>query len=331
AGVNGPHQAPPIVSMNSTSEVTAALKHQAQAAGFGLVGVAPAVRPEGFERLRDWLSRGFAGRMEYLEKRREAYEHPENVLPAVRSVVMLGMNYRTADPPPLLPGQGRVSRYAWGQTDYHDLLRERLRLLSDWLHAQRPGCKTRGVVDTAPLLERDFARLAGLGWLGKNTLLINKRAGSYFFLAGLLTDLVLEYDEPHERHHCGTCTRCLEACPTDAFPEPGVLDATKCISYLTIELKGPIPGPLRSGIGDWLFGCDICQDVCPWNRKAPVAREKAFEPQADLDPANAATLLRMSPQEFDARFRHTPFSRPGRAGLLRNAAIVLGNSGDPSV
>ncbi len=223
---------------------------------------------------------------------------------------------------------GRVARYAWGTADYHDLLRTKLRQLSDFLHAQRPGCTTRGVVDTAPLLERDFARLAGLGWFGKNTMLLNKRAGSWLLLAGLLTDVELEADAPHETSHCGTCTRCLDVCPTQAFPEPYVLDARKCISYLTIELKGPIPPDLRDGIGEWLFGCDLCQDVCPWNRKAPQSLEPAFQPQPDLNPADCIAILRMSREQFQQRFANTPLDRPGFDGLRRNAAIVLGNRGD---
>ena len=223
---------------------------------------------------------------------------------------------------------GRVARYAWGTADYHDLLRDKLRLLSDFLHAQRPGCTTRGVVDTAPLLERDFARLAGLGWFGKNTMLLNKRAGSWLLLAGLLTDVELEADAPHETSHCGTCTRCLDVCPTQAFPEPYVLDARKCISYLTIELKGPIPQDLRDGVGEWLFGCDLCQDVCPWNRKAPQSVEPAFQPQPDLNPADCIAILRMSREQFQQRFDNTPLDRPGFDGLRRNAAIVLGNRGD---
>jgi epoxyqueuosine reductase len=160
-------------------------------------------------------------------------------------------------------------------------------------------------------------------------MLIHKRLGSWLFLAGLLTDLELEYDHPHETAHCGTCTRCLEACPTDAFPEPYVLDARRCISYLTIEIRDqPIPHDLREGLGQWLFGCDICQDVCPWNRKAPVSGEPAFQPVRDLNPPDAVALLRMSEDDFQQRFGHTPLARPGRAGLLRNACIVLGNAGD---
>ncbi|HUG93152.1 MAG TPA: tRNA epoxyqueuosine(34) reductase QueG [Planctomycetaceae bacterium] len=305
------------------------LKAEARRLEFDLVGIAPALAPAGFHSFLEWLEHGYDGEMDYLRRRQDAYRHPRGVLNTVRSVVMLGMNYRTAEPQSARAHAGLISRYAWGDGDYHDVLRERLRRLAGFLHDRAPGCRTRGVVDTAPLLERDFARLAGLGWFGKNTMLINKRAGSWLFLAGLLTDLELDCDQPHESSHCGTCTRCLDACPTGAFPEPCVLDARRCISYLTIELRDrPIPAELREGVGQWLFGCDICQEVCPWNRKAPASGEPAFQPRADLHPADAIELLRLNADEFHTRFAHTPLARPGRAGLLRNACIVLGNAGD---
>ncbi len=187
-----------------------------------------------------------------------------------------------------------------------------------------PTVAVRGVVDTAPLLEREFAQLAGLGWVGKNTLLLNRRHGSWFFLAALLLDCELAYDAAFAADHCGTCTACLDACPTQAFPRPYVLDATRCISYLTIERRGAIPLELRAGLGEWLFGCDICQDVCPWNRKA-AAGEADFEPQPTLNPASLSDLFELSDEAFRRRFRHTPLWRARRRGLLRNAAIALGN------
>ena len=315
---------------NEVGELTRALKTEARRIGFELVGVAPAVSPPGLPKLHEWLAAGFAGEMQYLPRRAAAYEHPRHVSASVRSVVMLAMNYRTEEPQTAGANEGRVARYAWGTADYHDLLRERLRQLSDFLHEQRPGCTTRGVVDTAPLLERDFARLAGLGWFGKNTMLIHKRAGSWLLLAGLLTDLELDADAPHETSHCGTCTRCLDVCPTQAFPAPYVLDARKCISYLTIELKTSIPLALRDGVGEWLFGCDLCQEVCPWNRKSPRSAEPAFQPESDLNSIDAIALLRMTRSQFDARFALSPLARPGFDGLRRNAAIVLGNCGDSS-
>lgn len=267
--------------------------------------------------------------MGYLERRQDAYASPESILSGARSLVMVALNYAADSSSQMQPGDGRVSRYAWGLRDYHDVLRERLRALADALHELSPGCRTRVVVDTAPLLERDFARRAGLGWFGKNTMLLNRRLGSWFFLGALLTDVALEPDAPQSTAHCGTCTRCLDACPTDAFVAPYVLDARKCISYLTIELRGrPIPDELRAGLGDWLFGCDVCQDVCPWNRKAPTTNEPAFQPRSDLHPADCARLLSLSDAQFDAQFGDTPLARAGRAGIVRNACLVLGNSGD---
>ncbi len=317
---------------DATHELATAVKAEAFRLGFDLAGIAPAVSAEGFAHLAEWLDCGFAGEMEYLPRRRDAYRHPSGVLPDVRSLVVVAMNYRTADPPEAVaPGQGRVARYAWGTADYHDVLRERLQRLARFLHQRVPGCRTRTAVDTAPLLERDFARRAGLGWFGKNTLLINKRLGSWLFLGALLTDVELAPDAPHESAHCGTCTRCLDACPTDAFPEPYVLDATKCISYLTIELRDrPIPNEFREGVGEWLFGCDVCQDVCPWNRKAPASAEERFQPRSDLRLAQCRELLTLSEAQFQERFGHTPLERPKRGGLLRNACVVLGNARDRS-
>jgi epoxyqueuosine reductase len=266
--------------------------------------------------------------MQYLTDRAAAYEHPSHVLEGVRSVVLLAMNYRTVEPAgvagELPPGAGRVSRYAWG-IDYHDVIRKRLNTLAEWLRRQFPSACVRGVVDTAPLLEREFAQLAGLGWIGKNTLLLNKQLGSWFFLAALLTDVELDYDQPFAADHCGTCRACLDACPTGAFVDAYVLDARRCISYLTIELRDSIPHDLRSGIGDWVFGCDVCQDVCPWNHRAPRTTEPAFQPLDGADPLELTALFDLDETAFRARFRNTPLWRAKRRGLLRNAAIALGN------
>jgi epoxyqueuosine reductase len=240
---------------------------------------------------------------------------------------MLAMVYRTQQAQPVTTGAGRVASYAWGQQDYHDLIHDRLKQLRQHLETQVPGALVRGVVDTAPLLEREFAQLAGLGWIGKNTLLLNKEAGSWFFLAALLTDQELVYDEPSETDHCGTCRACLDACPTDAFPQPYVLDATRCISYLTIELRDHIPTQLRRGMGDWVFGCDICQDVCPWNSDTPASHEAGLQPLDPLNPLALHELFELDDESFRARFRRSPLWRSKRRGILRNAAIVLGNQG----
>jgi epoxyqueuosine reductase len=304
------------------------IKDQARGLGFELVGIAPATEADGLERLEAWLEQGFAGEMTYMERHAAARRHPRAILPEVRSVVMVGMNYyQPESASKTLPRFGRVARYARGD-DYHDVLRARLKRLLDWVRKEAPACRGRGVVDTAPLLERDFARRAGLGWFGKNTMLLNKRLGSYFFLGALLLDLQLEPDPAHETRHCGTCTACLDACPTQAFVGPGQLDARRCISYLTIEVKGPIDAGLREGIGDWVFGCDVCQEVCPWNRKAPAATEPAFHARPELEAIDLEELLGLSESEFRRRFAGTALMRSKRRGLLRNAALVLGNQMD---
>ncbi len=306
------------------------LKQQARALGFEMAGIAPATEADGFDRLRDWLDRGFAGTMDYMHRHGEARRHPSSILSDVRSVLMVGMNYRPAGEPgadALNSPTGRVARYARG-TDYHDVLRERLNRLLDWLRQERPDCLGRGVVDTAPLLERDFARRAGLGWFGKNTMLLNKRLGSYFFIGALLVNLELAADAPHIASHCGTCTACLDACPTSAFAGPGQLDARRCISYLTIEHKGAIAPELRAGLGDWVFGCDVCQEVCPWNRKAPPGTEPALQARPELERLDLIEVLGLSEEEFRRRFRGTALWRTKRRGLVRNAALVLGNTAD---
>ena len=313
------------------------VKQRARELGFELVGIAPASAADGFDRLRAWLDQGCAGEMNYLHRHVEARRDPSSILPDVHSVVMVGMNYhvRESQREQLTPQRttgrptGRVARYALGE-DYHDVLRRRLNQLLAWVQSEVPGCRGRGVVDTAPLLERDFARRAGLGWFGKNTMLLNKRLGSYFFLGALLLDVKLQPDPAHDTTHCGTCTACLDACPTQAFLSAGLLDARRCISYLTIELQGSIPTEFRAPMADWVFGCDICQEVCPWNRKAPGTTEAAFERRGDLEHVDLVVLLSLSPEEFQRRFRGTALTRAKRRGLLRNAAIVLGNQGDPA-
>lgn len=308
------------------------LTREAVRLGFARMGIAPAVPPPRQEMFQAWLDRGFAGAMQgWLERHATLRADPALLLPGVRSVIMLATDHAlgpVAAALPSPPGRGRVARYAWAD-DYHDLLRSRVNDLAAWLERRVPGCRTRGVVDSAPLAEREFAWLAGLGWFGKNTMLIDSRAGSYFLLTALLTDLDLPAAVPVQVDHCGTCTACLDACPTQAFVEPRVLDASRCVSGLTIEDHGPIPEPLRTGLGDWVFGCDICQEVCPWNRHAPGSTEPAFQPRAGETTLSLADLLRLDEPGFRRRFRGTPLWRAKRRGLLRSAAIALGNRPDP--
>jgi len=306
--------------------LTKSLKQEAARLGFDVSGACAAVTPTGFHQFVDWLDQGFAGEMNYLEDRKEAYEHPSNVLPGAMSILMLGLNYQTAPAVQATSGKGRIARYAWSNVDYHDLVHKKLKQLKRFVKELDPSIGVRGVVDTAPLLEREFAELAGIGWRAKNTLLINKTAGSWFFLAALLLDVPLQYDEPMVTNHCGTCTACIDACPTDAFVKPHVLDATQCISYLTIEHRTAVPTALRSKMQDWILGCDICQEVCPWNRKAPLSQEADFQPIDGHNPIELRSLFQLTDDQFRERFRKTPLWRPKRRGILRNAAIALGNT-----
>lgn len=310
---------------------TASLEHlakaQAYGLGFDLCGIAalgPAVTAGAFD---DWLRSGYDGDMTYLGRLADVRRDTRRPHPGVTHALVVGMNYGGTQP------GGPVARYARGD-DYHDVMRAKLRELHAWLES-RVGrdIDARAYVDTGPILERDLARRAGLGWIGKNTLLISPALGSCFFIGALFVALELEPDEPFDADRCGRCTRCLDACPTHAFVSPRVLDARRCISYLTIESREAMPEPLRPLVGEALYGCDICQDVCPWNVKfARDAREPAFAPRVMLAGTDAPTLARailpMSPQQYAAAFARSPMKRAKLAGLKRNAAIVLGNAGD---
>jgi epoxyqueuosine reductase len=309
--------------------LTAALKQEARRLGFDLVGAAPAIEPPSLGHFHRWLADGFAGQMGYLASRAAAYEHPSRVLEGTRSLLMLAMNYRTVDPVPPGAGQGTIARYAWGQ-DYHDVLRRRLRALADFHRRLVPGATVRGVVDTAPLLERDFARLAGLGWIGKNTMLINRRLGSWLVLAALLTSETLACDTPQTKGYCGTCRKCLEACPTGALVAPYRLDARRCISYLTIESREPVPEELRALLGPRVFGCDACQEVCPWNRRAPITAEPAFQPGEGMNPVDLAEIAGLGEAPFRRRFRSTALLRAGHRALACRAALLLGHRPEPA-
>jgi epoxyqueuosine reductase len=304
------------------------IKAKATALGFDLVGITSAEPLAHGGRFRAWVAQGFAGKMGYMSRDVEKRVDPSCVLPEVRSIVVLGMNYYTSPAmPEASPGRGWMSRYAWGQ-DYHTVLRDKLAALVVFIRdLEGADVQARWYVDTGPILERELAWRAGLGWPGKNTNLINRRVGSWLFLGAILLDRELVYDAPATAH-CGTCTRCLVACPTGALVAPGVLDARRCISYVTIELRGAIPRELRPLMGTHIFGCDICQAVCPWNRKAPVSSEPAFLPRAGFAAPELLPLLRLSEDEFRARFRGSPITRAKRRGLLRNVAVALGNLQD---
>ena len=293
--------------------------------GFTLTGFARIQStPEG-DFYPEWLQRGYAGEMHYLERQKDSRMNPQSVLPGARSVIVCAINYHTDHPLTAHdPSRAWISRYAWS-ADYHDTLQEKLRQLARWIETNGTA-HTKTYVDTGPLTERVFARYAGIGWFGKNTCIINQNAGSWLFLGCILTDLEFPPDMPPP-DRCGSCTRCLDACPTDAFVAPYVLDSRKCISYTTIELRGAIPEDARAGIGHHLFGCDICQDVCPWNRKATPSTELAFEPKPGLLWPQLETLLDWSEDEWRTAIRGTPLKRAKVKGLLRNLMVVVGNSG----
>ena len=286
--------------------------------GFELAGIAPAFPAPDFSRYADWVARGMAGEMRYLTDRRaEVRRDVGNLLPSARSVICVGKLYNTPDPP-RQPGDARISRYAWGK-DYHLTMRAALERVVVQL-LQRESFDYKLCVDTAPLLERSFARQAGLGWIGKNTCLINEPLGSWFFLGEIITSLDLEPGSPPP-DRCGSCTRCIEACPTHALvpsSDGWTLDARRCISYLTIELRGAIPEELHAGMGDLVFGCDICQDVCPWNVRAPVTEDPDFTGTA----IPIAELAQLSPEGFREHFKDSPIARATYSGLMRNVAIA---------
>lgn len=321
---------PMALDLDAAATVAAELRAEAVRIGFSRIGIAGGIEPPHHREFQGWLSRGLAGPMtEWLARHEPLRRSAAALLDGVRSVVMLATDHPAPPPAPLPPGRGRVARYALGD-DYHDLLRDRVNRLGAWLEARVPGGRTRGVVDSAPIAERDFAWLAGLGWFGKNTMLIDPSAGSYFLLTAFLTDVPLPADEPLMTDHCGTCTACLDACPTGALPEPGVLDATRCIAALTVEHHGPIPVELRPGMGEWIFGCDICQEVCPWNRHAPGSNEPSLQPRSGEATLPLADVLALDEAGFRRRFRGSPVKRAKRSGLFRSAAIALGNRPDPA-
>jgi epoxyqueuosine reductase len=334
--------------LKQISEITVLIKHAANDAGFELAGIAPVRDFDELKYFPDWIERGHAGEMKYMEARDEAGQLKRASLrssaPWARSVIVCAINYNTAHPYSTQvddSDRGWISRYAWSHEDYHDSVMRRLRAVEerlldavgprgqDALAADRktPALQTRCYADTGPLVERVYAKYAGVGWIGKNTCILNQKLGSWLFLGVILTSLELQPDMPAP-DRCGSCTRCIEACPTDALIAPYQLDSNKCISYLTIEKRGSIPEDMREGLGRQVFGCDICQDVCPWNRKAPATSTPEFQAREGLVNPALEWLAEMNAEEFREQFRASPVRRTKRSGLRRNAVIAMGNSGN---
>lgn len=298
-------------------EQAAAIKRRATALGFAAAGVTTLEPNAHAAELDRWLAAGYAGTMTYLHRQAEKRRDPRRVMPGARSAVVTLTNY--------FHGTARhgVAQYAWS-SDYHDVLGTRLEQVATAIREVVPGAKTRCYLDAGPVPERELAQRAGLGWIGKNMMLIQPEIGSFTFIGVVLTDAALAPDQPFDADRCGTCRRCLDACPTNAFPEPHVLDATRCISYLTIEHRGAFNEEQRGHVGNWIFGCDVCQDVCPWNESfAQATSDAAFAPRAEVRAPELTALLEMDDDAFTRRYGDTPFARPGRAGMRRNAAAVL--------
>jgi len=315
-------EAPPALT---AAERSARIKRRARELGFDGAGVADLAPVPHAEALDRWLSEGMAGTMRYMHRQAARRRQPARIVPGTTRAVVVTRNHYSPDPPPV-SGAGRVAKYARGP-DYHGTLEQPLRALAEFTTSLGPaGTIARPFVDVGPVPERELAQRAGLGWIGKNTMLIDPRRGSFLFLAAVLTDLDAAVDRPFVADRCGTCTRCLDACPTDAFRGPRTLDATRCIAYLTIEHRGDTPPDLAAASGDWIFGCDVCQDVCPWNSK--FARPS---PGVDLsmDPDRGwialDRLAALTRSEFDALFGETPLARPGLDGMRRNARVAAQN------
>jgi epoxyqueuosine reductase len=301
----------------------------AREVGFDLVGIAGTTAPPELAFFAEWVRRGNAGEMTYLTSQVAKRSDLKAAFPWARSLICVGLQYDTPHPYSTeIPAErGWISRYAWGD-DYHDVMKTMLEEVVVRLRDEIPPFEARTYVDTGPLVERTWAAAAGLGAWGKNTCLLHPEHGSWFFLGEIVTDLDLPPDGLRA-DMCGSCTACLEACPTGALPSPYVLDATRCLSYLTIELKGPIPEPQREGVGRHVFGCDICQDVCPWNRKRRRRGGTRFEPRPGNAGPDLAGLAALDDETFRERFRRSPVKRAKRRGLLRNVAVALGNSAEP--
>ena len=324
--------------LNQITKIVDLVKQTAHHVGFELAGIAPIRDFAELKHYPEWIAAGHAGEMKYMESRDEAGQLKRASLrsaaPWARSVIVCAINYNTSHPYSTQvddPDRGWISRYAWSREDYHEAVMRRLRVVEKSLRdavGETTPLHTRCYVDTGPLVERVYAKYAGVGWIGKNTCILNQKLGSWLFLGVILSSLELEPDLPAP-DRCGSCTRCIEACPTEALIAPYQLDSNKCISYLTIEKRGAIPEEMREGIGRHVLGCDICQDVCPWNRKAPATSAAEFQPREGLVNPALGWLAGIDAEEFREKFRGSPIRRTKRSGLRRNAAIAMGNSGDP--
>jgi epoxyqueuosine reductase len=299
-------------------------------AGFDICGIAPVDAFPELEFLKEWIERGFHGEMQYLARNADRRADVRAVMPSARCVIMLGTVYNTPRPystETVHPGSADIARYAWGD-DYHSVIEARMQELIDALRGVVGEFEHRAYVDTGPVQERVYAKYAGLGWIGKNTCLINRDLGSWLFLSAIICDLPLPHDSP-ALDHCGRCTLCIDACPTGAIVASHRLDARRCLSYLTIEIKGEIPADHRGAVGSHAYGCDICQDVCPWNRKAAVSGDPAWQPRPGLDAPRLLELWRRTDDELRALLKGSAMKRAGVRRLRRNLAVAIGNSGDP--
>ena len=319
-----------MVNAGGTDDLKHRLAAKARELGFVAVGFAPAADDSlRARRLEQWLGAGMHGDMEWMAARADVRRGPQSMWPQARSVIALGMSYAPqADP--LAPGEAKVSVYAQGR-DYHDTVKKALKALARWLVAEAPDAQLKVFVDTAPVMEKPLGEAAGIGWQGKHTNLVSREHGSWLFLGAIYTTLEFAPDAPHE-DLCGSCRACQDACPTAAFPQPYLLDARRCISYLTIEHAGPIPHEFREAIGNRIYGCDDCLAVCPWNKFADAAhRHQAFVPREDLVAPHLAELLALDDAAFRTKFSGSPIKRIGRDRLVRNVAYAIGNSGDPGL
>jgi epoxyqueuosine reductase len=313
-----------------------AIRDQARRLGFTLAGVTTPEPPSHLTTFERWLDGGRHGDMHYLadDRARARRADPRLILPECKSILVLAAPYpdpKSAEASEGFDPAGRIAAYAWGD-DYHDVFPARLAELVSFIEGQvGHSVPNRCYTDTGPILERELAQRAGLGWIGKNTCLINPKQGSYFLLAEILLGLELEPDQPFATDHCGTCTRCIDACPTGCILPERTIDARRCISYLTIELKDDIPEELRPLLGDWVFGCDVCQMVCPWNRFASQEGDGAFAPRPDLPRPNLVRELELKPEAFNRKFKNSPVKRAKRRGYVRNVAVAAGNSQDERI